>query len=77
MTEIVIKHNGSVPNVDAMEAAIEFAYQNYNSRKGEGYKSTRTVVTNRGFKLEVTESDHLNKDESRCSTIFTVRKLDA
>jgi hypothetical protein len=77
MTEIVIKHEGSVPNVDAMEACIKFVYQNYTRRRTEGYKDTRTITTKRGYKVDVTEVNHPDKEKSVCSVIFEIKKLDA
>jgi len=75
MPEIVIRSDGSVPNVDAMEACMEFAYQNYRQRLGAGYKPKRCITTKRGFKVEVVEEDHPNKETSVCSVIFNVKKI--
>lgn len=74
MTEIVIQHSGSIPNVDAMEACIEFAHQNYRQRLGVGYGPARSITTRRGFNLEVVEEDHPNKEDSACSVIFKVKE---
>ena len=75
MTEIVINHSGSIPNVDAMEACIKFAYENYARRNIDGYVPTREVTTDRGFKVEVTEHEHPDKENSRCSVIFNVKEV--
>ena len=75
MTEIVIQHDGSVPNVDAMEACVEFVCQNYRQRRGVGYKDTRAITTKRGFKVEVTEAEHPEIEGSACSVIFKVKNL--
>lgn len=77
MVEIVIKHDGSVPNVDAMEACIEFAFTNYQRYEGYagGYKETRSIKTKRGFTLEVTEKKHPKEKKSLCSVIFEVNNL--
>ena len=72
MTQIVIEHSGSIPNVDAMEACVEFVYQNYRRRRSDGYKKTRTITTKRDFKVEVTEAEHPDNVDSPCSVIFKV-----
>jgi hypothetical protein len=72
MTQLIIEHSGSIPNIDAMEACIEFALKNYKNRKSEGYKKSRTITTKRGFKVDVTEEKHPDNDNSPCSNIFIV-----
>jgi len=72
VTQLIIEHDGSIPNIDAMEACAEFAITNYTSRKSEGYKNKRKVTTKRGYKVEVEEKEHPNNKESPCSNIFIV-----
>ena len=76
MTEIVIQHCGSIPNVDAREACISFAFRNYTQRKRGGYRDTMEITTKRGLKVEVKEQKHDNQDSSPCSVVFHVKNLD-
>ena len=67
MTQIVINHNGSIPNVDAMEACIAFAFENYCTRE---YKDSRDIRTKRGFNLRVTERPDKTSSPHSCSTVL-------
>jgi len=75
MTQIIINTNGRTPNIDAMEACIEFITTNYLNRNVDGYKSKRIITTKkRNFTVEVEESPHTDK-KSPCSVVFNIKAI--